>query len=96
MGHTAVHVNTHRPAASWQWDTVVLTAHRGRGIARWLKAAMWQYLRESEPEVTHLRTENAIDNDPMLSINQAMGFVPTNRFGGWQADLDTFRRALAG
>ncbi len=95
VGHTAVQVNPYRPAASWQWDTVVLARHRQRGIGRWIKAAMWQYLREAAPEATRLRTGNAVDNDPMLSINRAMGFVPTNRSGGWQADLDTYRRALA-
>ncbi|MDW3219104.1 MAG: GNAT family N-acetyltransferase [Acidimicrobiales bacterium] len=94
-GHTSVRVNTHRPAVSDQWDTVVLADHRRRGIGRWLKAEMWQWLRETEPEVARLATGNAQSNDPMLAINVAMGYVPLCVFGAWQADVSTYRRALA-
>ncbi|MEM7140976.1 MAG: hypothetical protein AAF548_08070 [Actinomycetota bacterium] len=94
-GHTTINVNTFRPMASDQWDTVVLDAHRQRGIGRWLKAEMWRWLREEEPEVTRLGTGNANSNDPMLSINVAMGYVPLVDYGAWQADLPTYRRALA-
>jgi len=87
VGHTSIHVNPFRPAASWQWDTVVLDAHRRRGIGRWLKAEMWQWLREAEPEVTRLCTGNAQSNDPMLSINVAMGFFPVAEFAAWQTPI---------
>ena len=93
-GTTEVFVNRHRPAASWQWSTVVLPAHRGRGIGRWVKAAMWQRLRATEPEVTTLQTGNAASNAHMLAINIEMGFKPTHLTGCWQADLETLDRAL--
>ena len=93
-GTTEVFVNRHRPAASWQWSTVVLPAHRGRGIGRWLKAAMWQRLRATEPEVTGLQTGNAASNAHMLAINTAMGFKPTHLMGCWQADLAALETAL--
>ena len=93
-GTTEVFVNRHRPAASWQWSTVVLPAHRGRGIGRWVKAAMWQRLRATEPEVTTLQTGNAASNAHMLAINIEMGFQPTHLTGCWQADLATLDRAL--
>ena len=96
-GSTEVFVNRHRPAASWQWTTVVLPAHRGRRIGRWLKAAMWQRLRASEPEVTGLQTGNAASNAHMLAINTEMGFKPTHLMGCWQTDLGVlvFRLGLA-
>ena len=96
-GSTEVFVNRHRPAASWQWSTVVLPAHRGRRIGRWLKAAMWQRLRASEPEVTGLQTGNAASNAHMLAINTEMGFKPTHLMGCWQTDLEVlvFRLGLA-
>ena len=93
-GATEVFVNRHRPAASWQWITVVLPAHRGRGIGRWLKAAMWQRLRAAEPEVTTLQTGNAASNAHMLAINTEMGFQPTHLMGCWQADLGTLASRL--
>lgn len=94
-GATDVFVNRHRPAASWQWSTVVMPAHRGRGIGRWMKAAMWQRLRRTEPEVTALQTGNAASNAHMLAINSEMGFVPTHLTGCWQADLEVLRTSLA-
>ncbi len=94
-GTTEVFVNRHRPAASWQWSTVVLPAHRGRGIGRWLKAAMWQRLRATEPEVTALQTGNAASNAHMLAINVEMGFRPTHLMGCWQADLEVFEAGLS-
>ena len=87
-GTTEVLVNRHRPEASWQWSTVVLPAHRGRRIGRWLKAAMWQRLRAAEPAVTGLQTGNAASNTHMLAINTDMGFKPTHLMGCWQADLN--------
>ncbi len=93
-GTTEVFVNRHRPAASWQWSTVVLPAHRGRRIGRWLKATMWQRLRATEPEVTGLQTGNAASNAHMLAINTEMGFEPTHLMGCWQSDLDTLGSRL--
>ena len=94
-GTTEVFVNRHRPAASWQWSTVVLPAHRGRRIGRWMKASMWQRLRATEPEVAWLQTGNAASNAHMLAINDEMGFKPTHLMGCWQADLDTLEAGLS-
>ena len=94
-GTTEVFVNRHRPAASWQWSTVVLPAHRGRRIGRWMKASMWQRLRATEPEVAWLQTGNAASNAHMLAINNEMGFKPTHLMGCWQTDLDTLEAGLS-
>ena len=93
-GTTEVFVNRHRPAASWQWSTVVLPAHRGRRIGRWVKAAMWQRLRATEGDVAWLQTGNAASNAHMLAINNEMGFEPTHLMGCWQADLDVLEKGL--
>ena len=93
-GATEVFVNRLRPAYSWQWNTVVLPAHRGRGIGRWMKAAMWQRLRAEAPEVAMLRTGNAESNAAMLAINNEMGFRPSHLMGCWQADLTTLESGI--
>ena len=94
-GATEVFVNRLRPAYSWQWNTVVLPAHRGRGIGRWMKAAMWQRLRAEAPEVAMLRTGNAESNAAMLAINNEMGFRPSHLMGCWQAGLATLESGLS-
>ncbi len=93
--HTRVHVNPTRPAASYQWDTAVVDRHRGRGIGKWIKAAMWRWLREAEPAATRLTTGNAQSNDAMLAINVAMGYEPLIEYGAWQARIDEMRAALS-
>ncbi len=95
VGATVVLVNRHRPGFSWQWSTVVLAAHRGRGVARRVKAEMWRWLRYSEPDVAMLRTGNAHSNTAILSINTQMGFRPSRSMGSWQVDLDTMAAALS-
>lgn len=87
-GFTAVWIDLVDPVRSWQADTGVLNEHRGRGLGRWLKAAMWQRLRVDAPDVTRLVTENATDNDAMLAINVAMGFAPHRVSCGWQPDIE--------
>ena len=93
-GATEVFVNRFRPAFAWQWNTVVLPAHRGRGLGRWMKAAMWQRLRAEAPELTMLRTGNAESNAAMLAINTEMGFQPSHLMGCWQADRATLESGI--
>lgn len=54
--------------------TGVKEEYRGRGLGKWLKAAMLLKIKEDFPEVTTIRTENATTNAPMLSINERLGF----------------------
>ena len=82
-GYTAVRVQESRPAVSGQSDTVTIAAHRNRGIGRWLKAEMFQWVRTTRPAVRHLDTENAATNDAMLAINVAMGFEASSSIGIW-------------
>lgn len=92
--HTRVHVVPDRPEASYQWDTAVVARHRGRGIGKWVKAAMWRRLRQYEPAATRLTTGNAQSNDAMLAINVAMGYTPVLEFGAFEGDLAEMRRRL--
>ncbi len=94
-GTTEIFLNLHRPAASWQWITVVLPEYRGQRIGRWLKAAMWQWLRETHPEVTALHTGNAASNSFMLAINTDMGFVPTHLTACWQTERSVLEDAVS-
>ena len=54
--------------------TGVKEEYRGRGLGKWLKAAMLLEIKERFPEVKVVRTENATTNAPMLSINDRLGF----------------------
>lgn len=47
---------------------------RGRGLGKWLKAAMAIHLRKLYPQAEWFTTDNASSNAPMLAINTKMGF----------------------
>ncbi|MFQ5838307.1 MAG: GNAT family N-acetyltransferase [Thermoplasmata archaeon] len=59
-----------------QFMTGVKGKHRGRGLGKWLKAAMLLRVREEFPQVEAVSTDNATTNAAMLSINERLGFEP--------------------
>jgi mycothiol synthase len=94
VGYTDVVFETHRPDLAHQVDTAVDPEHRDRGLGRWLKAAMVRHIAEARPEVSRVFTANVGSNQPMLAINDAMGFRPVLWQHAWQGDLGTVREAL--
>ena len=47
---------------------------RGRGLGKWIKAAMLLRIRELYPDAQWIATDNAGSNAPMLAINHQLGF----------------------
>ena len=54
--------------------TGVQEEFRGRGIGKWLKAAMLLHIQDNYPKIEIITTGNATSNAPMLSINNRLGF----------------------
>jgi GNAT superfamily N-acetyltransferase len=67
---------------------------RGRGLGKWLKAAMLEHVRVAYPDTVWISTENAGSNAPMLSINHALGFRLHRTITYYQVPLETLRRNL--
>ena len=70
-----------------QANTAVLPAHRGRGLATWLKAAMLARVCAERPDVQEIRTANFADNAAMLAINRRLGFAPVVTATAWQVSV---------
>lgn len=64
----------HRPKILEQLFTGVLPSARGRGIGKWIKAAMLERMHELYPDAEWVSTGNAASNGPMLAINHKLGF----------------------
>ena len=64
----------HRPSIVEQRFTGVRPDARGRGLGKWIKAAMLAHLHELYPQAEWVTTENAGSNAPMLAINKKLGF----------------------
>ncbi|HUS15135.1 MAG TPA: hypothetical protein VM536_08985, partial [Chloroflexia bacterium] len=94
-GFTEVMWHPERPALLNQGHTAVWPEYRGRGLGRWLKAAMLDKVLCERPTVRYVRTGNADSNVPMLKINHELGFRPYQADSMWQVPVTTVQAYLA-
>ncbi len=73
-GMTDMYYAPYKPSIVEQGFTGVHPDARGRGLGKWLKAAMAIHLRDIYPKAEWFTTDNAGSNAPMLAINTKMGF----------------------
>lgn len=73
---------------AFQEDTLVLTEHRGRRLGMLMKTVNLRELQTRRPEVARIHTWNAEENDPMLAINEALGFRGAGVCAQWEKPLD--------
>jgi mycothiol synthase len=65
--------------------TAVLPAHRRRGIARALKLRLHEYARAEGYREIH--TSNTRENVPMVKLNESLGYVIVESWGGYELAL---------
>ena len=76
-----------------QGFTGVRADARGRGLGKWLKAAMLLHVRDIYPDLQTVITGNASSNGPMLAINKAMGFKQHRAGNEYQINVEKLRDA---
>jgi GNAT superfamily N-acetyltransferase len=64
----------YRPTFIYQQLTGVRHDARGRGLGKWIKAAMLDHVHRLYPQAEWVSTGNADSNGPMLAINTRLGF----------------------
>lgn len=69
------------------YGTGVLAAHRGRGLARWMKIEQIALLKDRFPQLQGLLTDCADDNTAMRRVNDTLGYRPTHRSLLYRLDL---------
>lgn len=72
-----------------QKDTVVVGGHRGRGLGRWVKAAMLRRLVTERRGLKYVTTMIATNNTHMACVNHQVGFHDT-------MTMLVFERAITG
>jgi RimJ/RimL family protein N-acetyltransferase len=87
VGFTEVGLPRRQPEVAYQFDTVVSAAHRGRRLGMLVKVANMRALLELSPATSRILTWNAVENEPMIRLNEAMGFELVGIGTGWQKDL---------
>jgi GNAT superfamily N-acetyltransferase len=86
-GHTQLVVSQHTPERASQSDTLVRREHRGHRLGLAVKVANLRMLQAKRPEVCRVSTFNAVQNGPMVRVNEELGFVVLETLQEWQRDL---------
>ena len=94
-GYSETVWNPNRPEQLRQDMTGIFPQYRGRGLGRWLKAAMLDKVLRERPQVKFVRTGNADSNAAMLKINTELGFQPYIAQALWQVELAKVQEYLA-
>lgn len=71
----------------FQEHTVVRPEARGRGLAVLVKRVNADHLRSVSPDARMVCTWNAVENLPMLAVNNASGFLPHGFSVLWEATV---------
>jgi GNAT superfamily N-acetyltransferase len=87
VAHNVLVVPTHDPANIFNWDTMVLRAHRGRRLGIATKIRNLRNVVAAHSERTAIHTWNAESNAPMIAVNEAMGFEPVAFLGEYVRTL---------
>jgi GNAT superfamily N-acetyltransferase len=95
-GYSEMFWSPTQPTLANQGDTGVFPEWRHRGLGTWLKAEMIERVLRDRPQVQRVRTWNAATNDPMIRINEQMGFRLQHQSDNWQVRLEVIERYLAG
>jgi len=93
-GITDMYYAPYKPTIVNQGFTGVHPDARGRGLGKWLKAAMAIHLRELYPKAEWFTTDNAGSNAPMLAINTKMGFKQYRVASEYQISRDRLAERL--
>lgn len=96
VGLTSIAIRPATPDRVHVRDTGVEPPHRGRGLGKWLKAAMTRQILAEMPEVRWVITHNAGSNDAMLAINEQLGFRTQAVHTTWQLATDRLRAVTRG
>jgi len=93
-GITDMTYASYRPTMIHQGFTGVRADARGRGLGKWLKAALLLRVVDLYPALELVVTENAGSNAPMLAINTKMGFKPYRQGAEYQITRDLLATRL--
>jgi GNAT superfamily N-acetyltransferase len=83
---TELVVPAQHPTRADQYDTVIVPAHNGYGLARAIKARMLLELRVAEPRLSEVQTWHATDREPLQQVNKELGFQPDREWREYEVD----------
>jgi GNAT superfamily N-acetyltransferase len=88
---TEVDIDPEVDGWAFQQITAVTRPHRGHRLGMTVKVAMLDWLRQTEPQVRHIMTFNAVDNVHMIIVNAALGHRITDYFESFELEVAAAR-----
>ncbi len=88
VGFSELTVSRETPQIAYQWDTLVLTAHRGHRLGGLMKLATMDLLETTALQVREISTFNSVANVPMIRVNKQLGARLTGAHVTWRKSLD--------
>ena len=74
IAKTHVSLKRKLPQVMYQHMTGVKESYRGRGLSKWLKAAMYKKLIKDFPELEKITTDTHPENHPSRELSKQMGY----------------------
>jgi RimJ/RimL family protein N-acetyltransferase len=87
IGFSEVFQSAGKPHVLQQGITAIGKDHRGHGLGWWVKLTAIKTIKTEAPDVTVIRTENAVGNAGIAHINAVLGFKVTMEETIWQVSL---------
>lgn len=91
-GYTQLGWSPQEPDRLYQWDTLVLAGHRGHRLGLLLKLHLMRLVVPQVPGATRVTTWNAENNEPMIAVNEAMGYRVVEAGEEWQGEVGALSR----
>ncbi len=86
-GYTQLTVSRIDPRTAYQWDTFVVSEHRGHRLGGLMKLANYEVALARDMAIHRVRTENSVLNQPMIAVNDALGAYVSGTTALWLRDL---------
>ena len=83
------------PGWAYQQLTAVTRPHRGHRLGMLTKAAMLEWLAEAEPQIRQIMTFNAVPNQYMIAVNEALGHRLSDYFQTFELPVETALKLAA-
>lgn len=94
IGHTNGFINERSPQSMYQAMTGVIEEYRGKGLSKWLKAALFKKIGEDFPGNKFCITELRAVNKPIESVNKQMGYELVSRGNEYDITLDALQSII--
>jgi GNAT superfamily N-acetyltransferase len=87
VGYSELTVSRAQPQTAYQWDTLVVRAHRGHRLGGLLKITTMRLLEAGHYATQKVTTFNSKLNTPMIAVNEALGARVAGAMVAWRKDL---------